>query len=156
MKRYTKLYLTLLQVRFQGFEQVSMEISHDFKAERIAEIEKILDDEDIDFSEIAKFSRIKRAEEMYITMLSKPSNPLAKVITVGCLRAVLKLATVDKVNKESEKCFNANMEFENNYKWADSIFENAEKYTTLYRTHLFPHKKYAVTNFLYKTLKLDQ
>ena len=104
IKRYTKLYMTLLQIRFSGYEDIAMEIDQDFKVTRIEEFEKILNSESGDFADMAKFSRVRRAEEMYINMLSKPSNPLAKTIIVGCLRAVLKLATLNRSKGSQDKC----------------------------------------------------
>jgi alanine-alpha-ketoisovalerate/valine-pyruvate aminotransferase len=97
IKRYTKLYLTLLQIRFDGYEDIAMEINQDFKVKRIDDVKKIVSSESsLGFENMSRFSRVRRAEEMYTEMINRPSNPLAKVITVGCLRSVLKLATLGK------------------------------------------------------------
>lgn len=107
MNRYTKLYLVLLQIKFQGYESVAVEFSEDEKYDRLEDVKKIvgeLEQSGSQFESIVQYSRIRRSEEMYITMLSKQSNPLAKTIIVGCLRAMLKLATLVRTKSGQDKC----------------------------------------------------
>lgn len=97
MNRYTKLYQILLQIKFRGYEKIITEFTEEEKFDRLQEVKKIAGDQESNlqkFEDMVLFSRIKRSEEMYISMLNKPSNPLAKTIIVGCLRAMLKLATL--------------------------------------------------------------
>ena len=177
INRYTKLYLSLLQIRFTGYEEIQIELDEEKKVARLEEVKSLVESDILDFSDMALFSRVRRAEEMYLNMLSKPSNPLAKTIIVGCLRAVLKLATLNKIKASQDKCknfyffmknkvemffcnfllgFNANMEFQHVYNWAGTIFNKIDKYTNIYRSVVFPQSGDTKQKFIYKILNLDK
>lgn len=105
MKRVSKLLLTLLRLKFFGFENHSLNLSEEERVEKLEKIRKILENEDDkNFIQIVKLSRIRRAEEFYTNMLAKESNPLAKIVVVGLLRAMLKLATLNRGNSNNDKC----------------------------------------------------
>ena len=52
--------------------------------------------------------------------------------------------------------FNANMEFENCYDWAEYIISNCERFTNMYRTNIFPSVNYTIDTFLYQVLNFDK
>ena len=105
MKRITKILNSLLQIMFLGYEEISINLSEDERVRKIEDVMKLVKAGQ-DFTDIVQFSRIERVERFYTEMLSKPSNPLAKTIVVGLLRAMLKLATLnnDRGSTVNEKC----------------------------------------------------
>lgn len=104
MKRISKLLTTLLHLKFEGFEFNSVNLNEDERVERIEEMEKLMENEKVEFYHIVKYSKIRRVEEFYTKMLSRENNPLAKIIVVGLLRAMLKLATLNRGNSSNDKC----------------------------------------------------
>lgn len=105
MKRLAKLMESLLYIKFYGFDEYGVNLSEEERVEKIEKLKSLVEDgEKQDICSIVKESRIRRAEEFYANMLSKESNPLAKVIVVGLLRAMLKLATLNRGNSSNDKC----------------------------------------------------
>lgn len=104
MKRLSKLLVTILQLKFHGYENYSQNLGEDERIEKLEKIQKLVKGGNEKFFNIVKFSRIRRAEEFYVKMISKETNPLAKVVVVGLLRAMLKLATLNRGNSSNDKC----------------------------------------------------